>query len=66
MRNASECPHCGQSREGAGSVRGAKVCHPDDPGLPDCYRRITVYGELLGALYGKWPLPAGCSMIGRG
>lgn len=57
------CAHCGQPQAGSATVQRHPVCHPSDPGLPDCYRRITVYGERLSALYGAWPLPAGCATI---
>ena len=58
------CGHCG--RDGAGaSAYGVPLCHTDDPGLPDCYRRVTVYHEQLGALRVLEPLPAGVEGIVR-
>lgn len=68
------CAHCGQEcggREaGIGSVPDGKggsvpVCHPDDPQRPDCYRRITVYAEPLGALISPFALPRGIEGIRR-
>lgn len=41
----------------------AGLCHPADASLPDCYRRVTVYREPLGALVGLATLPAGVSDI---
>lgn len=52
------CGHCG--RDGArASANGVPLCHTDDPGLPDCYRRVTVYHEQVGALLGDGPKPGG-------
>ena len=54
------CAHCGRRLErleasvavvrlGSGDTpRNVQVCHPDDPALLDCYRLVTVYGELVG------------------
>ncbi len=54
------CLHCGLPLEGYATIRGgATVCHTAALGRPDCYRRITVYGEPLGALLEVTPLPAG-------
>lgn len=42
---------------GASSVSGSRygdgkttyrLCHPNDPQRPDCYRLVTVYGETIG------------------
>lgn len=46
------CAHCGRPlRRWYGTIAsGEHVCHYDDG--PDCYRRITVYGERLGILAG--------------
>jgi hypothetical protein len=54
------CAHCGRN-PAAGYARAgdAVVCHPHDPGLPDCYRRVSVWAERLGALRGRDPMPAG-------
>lgn len=63
-----DCAHCAEplpyphvggvpGRGPVGETVG--VCHPDDPLRPDCYRRVTVYLEPLGALAGVRPLPAG-------
>lgn len=57
------CPHCGQNREGFGSAYNLDVCHTDSPDRPDCYRRLTVYAERLGALLEARPLPAGIEDI---
>lgn len=51
------------------NYRGAStpLCHPSDSGLPDCYRRVLVYKEPLGALTGVrnagHPLPSGINHI---
>jgi hypothetical protein len=55
-------------RDGYGGVRGlakklVNVCHTDNKDKPDCYRRITVYHEPLGALKGLATLPRGVSEI---
>jgi hypothetical protein len=42
-----------------------RLCHPDDPSLPDCYRRVTVYWEPVGALLGMEAKPAGVEAIMR-
>jgi hypothetical protein len=58
------CGHCG--RDGArASANGVPLCHTDDPELPDCYRRVTVYSEPVGALMFLVPLPAGVEGIIR-
>lgn len=44
------CWHC--CRPAAGYARdaaGHRLCHTEDGG-PDCFRRVTVYGEPLGIL----------------
>ncbi len=66
------CAHCGQrcgDYEGGygaitdqvGAIRAS--CSPMVPGRPDCYRRITEYGELVGALLGVEPKPSGVEDI---
>lgn len=51
------CDHCGRpcgdfagGHGAAGDGRGGTVhlCHPNEKGRPDCYRRVTVFGEQLG------------------
>lgn len=68
------CAHCGQVcgdyAGGSGSVTFdsgplVRLCHPDDPARPDCYRRVTVYREPLGALIGADPKPPGVTCIGN-
>ena len=68
------CAHCGQEcgdpEGGLGGVPDGKggsapVCHPEDPRRPDCYRRVTVYLEPLGALKGPFELPQGIQQIRR-
>lgn len=47
------CGHCGRP---CGDLAGGyavvpgnvRVCHPNEPDRPDCYRLITVYGEVVG------------------
>lgn len=43
------CAHCGRTTGdiagGSATVGGLPVCHPNEPGRPDCYRAITVYGH---------------------
>lgn len=58
------CGHCGRDNAAA-SVYETPLCHTDDPGLPDCYRRVTVYSEPVGALLAMEPLPAGVQGIAR-
>jgi hypothetical protein len=42
------------------------LCHTDDPVRPDCYRRVTVYGEPVGALLGLEVEAAGIKdIVGR-
>lgn len=57
----TDCEHCGEPMQGWALVNDARVCHPwfPGPGLPDCYRRVTVYRETLGALKTVRPLPDG-------
>ena len=68
------CAHCGQAcGDYAGGHAGVTdaagdlvpVCHPNDPGRPDCYRRVSVFGELLGALRDRDPKPAGLRGISK-
>ena len=48
------CAHCGRicrdyNGGGASVPPGHIVCHPNQPGRPDCYHLITVYGhEVMG------------------
>jgi hypothetical protein len=72
-----DCYHCGQRcggrlETGYGTLTGEFTpdgaihasCHPDDPAKrPDCYRRVTEYGETPGALRGLNPLPVGVEDI---
>jgi len=44
-------------------VPGGAVCHTPSPVLPDCYRCITVYGELFGTLRDANPVPSGVNDI---
>lgn len=54
------CDHCGRTAGGyATGTGGERLCHPDDPNRPDCYRRVVTYGEPLGALKGIGQLPPG-------
>lgn len=66
------CAHCGQVcgdydggygavTDEAGVLRAS--CHPTAPGRPDCYRRITVYAEPVGALRDIDPKPVGVEGI---
>jgi hypothetical protein len=64
------CAHCG--RPGAEAWFGehllsGRLCHPSAEEQPDCYRRVTVYGEPVGALLllGDAPLPWGVEGILR-
>ena len=57
------CRHCGLPRTGYASVDGQIVCHTATVGLPDCYRRVTVHGEPLGALLDANPVPSGIHEI---
>lgn len=47
------CQHCGRLAGNFGggwaAVGEDRVCHPNVAGRPDCYRLITVYGEVLGS-----------------
>lgn len=67
-----KCAHCGQVcgdyAGGYGAITDQEgvlhgACHPNDETRPDCYRRITVYREPVGALVGMEPLPAGVEDI---
>lgn len=49
------CDHCGRETGVAyGSVtageRVFRLCHTSDSTRPDCYRRVTVYHEVIGFL----------------
>lgn len=69
-----DCFHCGE-RSGGRSPRGYAAltgpdtpthatCSPDDPALyPDCHRRITEFGEPVGALRDVDPKPVGVKDI---
>jgi hypothetical protein len=67
------CGHCGLDPAAgyATGPDGTRLCHPDDPRLPDCYRRVTVWHEPLGRLRGTEPKPPGiegrftCPQCGR-
>lgn len=61
-----DCPHCGEKRTGWSRIGDTEVCHTDEPGKPDCYRRITVYGEPFGVLQHQRPLPVGVDFIRNG
>lgn len=69
-----DCYHCGQRCGGRteggyraitgrdGAIHAA--CSPDDPAKrPDCYRRVTEFGEPAGALVSVEPLPVGIEDI---
>jgi hypothetical protein len=74
-----DCYHCGQRcggrlETGYGALTGEFTldgaihasCHPDDPEKhPDCWRRVTEFGETPGALRGVDPLPVGVEDIRR-
>jgi hypothetical protein len=62
------CSHCGQKcgdyDGGYGGITGPdgkmlRLCHPNAPGRPDCYRRVTVYHEVPGVLRDVKDKPAG-------
>ncbi len=65
------CAHCGQAcgnhvggwRSIVAGGRRVVVCHPNTPGQPDCYQRVTVYGEPLGVLRDTRLLPPGIAAI---
>lgn len=68
------CDHCGLTcgdyAGGYGCIadeRGTiRLCHPNDPSRPSCFRRITIYREPLGALLDADPKPAGLDgMLGQ-
>lgn len=74
-----DCYHCGHRCGGRletgyraltgeftpdGAIHAA--CSPDDPSKhPDCWRRVTEFGEEPGALRGTDPLPVGVEDIRR-
>ena len=73
------CDHCGQqcyNYEGGyggghvlahlGDRRSYNLCHPNDETRPDCFRRVTIYQEPMGALAGISPKPAGIEKIQKG
>ena len=45
------CVHCGRvcgdMAGGSGGVGEYKLCHPNEPGRPDCYHLVTVYHHEL-------------------
>jgi len=57
MADTYTCDHCGAADVGtpeagyargavtnaAGQIVGATLCHPNEPGRPDCYRLVAVY-----------------------
>jgi hypothetical protein len=71
------CLHCGQQCGGRletgyaafpgeftpdGAIHAS--CSPDDPTAhPDCHRRVTEFGEPVGALRDVRPLPVGVEDI---
>jgi hypothetical protein len=64
IRIPESCDHCGR-RLASGHARGSngeRLCHPDNPGLPDCARRVAA-GEILGALKGIGQPPPGVTGI---
>lgn len=71
-RRTRVCAHCGQiCGDYAGGLASATIggkeewlCHPNDPSRPDCYRRVTVWSEPLGALW-EGHRPAGVEDIRR-
>jgi hypothetical protein len=67
------CAHCGRASGGHkeaivrdASGRSTPLCHPSQHDLPDCYRRVTVYGEPLGVLRGLTEQPVGVQDIRKG
>lgn len=62
------CVHCGRPGGEAwigGHMWSGQVCHPNTGEQPDCYRRITVYAEPVGALLAADPMPWGIEGILR-
>jgi len=71
------CFHCGSRcggrlDTGYGTLTGEftpdgaihAACSPDDPDKhPDCFTRVTVHGEPIGALRDVRPLPVGVEDI---
>lgn len=71
------CAHCAQKcggrlETGYAAINGKftpdgaihATCSPDDPAKhPDCHRRVTEFGEPLGALRRVRPLPVGVEGI---
>ena len=65
------CIHCGQrcgdrrAATGRSLTRRAypRIVQPVRTGRPDCYARVTEYGEPVGALIGVEPMPAGVEDI---
>jgi hypothetical protein len=71
---AYDCYHCGQrcggrTEGGYGAITGPDgaihaSCSPDDPSKrPDCYRRVTEFGEPAGALRDVDSKPVGVEDI---
>jgi hypothetical protein len=57
-----KCAHCGEQARGyARDAEGRRLCHADTG--PDCYRRVTVYGETVGILIGAFPVPEGVGSL---
>lgn len=48
---------------GYATIGKDRVCHPDEWYLPDCYRRVVVYHERLGALKETETHPGGVTGI---
>lgn len=69
MSGDAECQHCGRlgaeawSGPGIHARQGTPLCHPSDASLPDCYRRVSVWAEPVGALLHDGPKPAGVESI---
>lgn len=43
------CAHCGRvmgdAAGGSGRVGDHRLCHPNEPGRPDCYVLVTQFGH---------------------
>jgi hypothetical protein len=47
------CGHCGRPCDDClSTVNDVSVCHPKEPGRPDCYRLVTLYRHELNDC--KW------------
>ncbi len=52
LRRNHICGHCGRDdigtpQAGYGAVGKTRLCHPNEPGRPDCFRLVTVYGHTM-------------------